>query len=97
MKTVWKYDLDATQLSTVVDVPQGGVVVHVAPQARVDEDGMLRDALCVWVQVDTDAPPTAREFFVVGTGEPIPDGGTHRGTSFKWGDELVWHVYEVTG
>lgn len=90
MKTIWKYTLTITDYQHI-EMPIGAVIRTV--QAQDDE-------LCLWAEVDTEAPLMHRRYFeIFGTGHPIHYGmGVERaylGTVQMAG--LVWHVYERLG
>jgi hypothetical protein len=47
---------------------------------------------CIWARVDPKAPRVLRQFWVLGTGHPMPeDPGDYVGT-FQM-DPFVWHLY----
>lgn len=84
---MWKYALDRPQVS--FDIPAGGRVLAVAWQ---------RGNPTMWVEVDPTAPLAERRFIAVPTGEPfglVAEGRTpYIGSAI--GDELVFHVYELS-
>jgi hypothetical protein len=86
---VWKYSLGSSPAlfdHTVLLIPAGGRVLHVDAQ---------REEICLWVQVNPQAFPTPRRFFITGTGHPFPEAGlTHLGTVLLYQDALVVHVFE---
>lgn len=86
MKSIWKYELEITDEQTV-KLPAGSVVLSVAAQGC---------KLCMWARVDPakgsrgDVYPM--QVYVVGTGNPIPDGcGRFIGTVVM--NPFVWHVF----
>lgn len=87
MKTIYKYALRVTDEQRV-DLPRGAVVRLVAVQGH---------ALCLWAEVDPEAPLSSRTFRIYGTGHPILT--TDDEILFYVGsvvmDPFVWHVYEV--
>lgn len=86
MRTVWRYEIDLVVDASPVMLVPSGPVVHVAAR----RPGVVE----LWVQVDPREPPAAREFVVVGTGHPAPDGfARHVGTALD--RDLVWHLYEL--
>lgn len=69
-----------------VAMPRGALVLHLGNQ---------NGKLCVWVLVDDPevTPAEMRVFYVVGTGNPVPErAGLHLGT-VQIGPG-VWHVFE---
>ncbi|WP_329597767.1 hypothetical protein OIE43_18850 [Streptomyces pseudovenezuelae] len=48
-----------------------------------------------WAEGYLEEAGTDRTFLVVGTGQPIPDGARHWGTTDRTPDGLVWHLYEI--
>lgn len=89
VRTVWKYDL-TVGIENVLEIPCASPrIVHVA--AQYDHPGELQ----MWVEVHPDGPSSTRSFVIVGTGHPIPIGGTYVGTAITDGGRLIWHVYEV--
>lgn len=94
MKTVFKYPLRSQGIN-IVQMPFGAKVLCVHDQAGV---------VCLWAHVDivdaatfqvNDAAVVQnREFFVMGTGWPMPLGEfEYVGTAFV--GRLVWHVWEA--
>lgn len=87
-KTIWKFPIVITDLQTV-PLPDGAKVLTVAEQ---------RGDLCLWAEVNPDAPKVKRTFEVFGTGHPMhTDMGVERGyvgTAQTEGGSFVWHVYE---
>lgn len=89
MRTVWKFPINVTDTFSF-PLPAGHRVVHVGLQGGRPH---------MWVEVDTDQPDVERSFYVVGTGNPIPeDSGDfkvkYRGTFQLLGGGLVFHLYE---
>ena len=88
MRTVWKFTLELVDYQ-VVAMPDGARIIHCADQMG---------ALCIWAEVDTDAPMVSRTVAVVGTGHRLV-GGHHVGSVMQREGLLVWHIYidrEVT-
>lgn len=88
MKTIYKYRLalhaDGPQL---FQLPDGATVlsVGICPLGQ----------LAMWIYVDMSKACTQREFVVVGTGHPVPDGLEFIGTVVS--DPFVWHILEIVG
>jgi hypothetical protein len=53
------------------------------------------DVVEFWAEFCEDCPTVSRQFFVVGTGHPIPAGAKYAGTAPRTALGLVWHLYEV--
>jgi len=94
MRQIWKYILDSATLLThdflTYNVPKNGIILHVDEQF---------DEICVWVEVDPDAPKEQRHFKVYGTGHLIPDhdivNRRYLGSVKLMKGALVFHVFEI--
>jgi len=83
-----------------IKMPKNSVILHVANQEQeenrlssVDYQAVKISAPCMWVKVNTVAPDEERQFYLVGTGHPLPvDAAYHVGT-FGHG-QFIWHVFE---
>ena len=85
METIYKYRLAITDKQRL-NLPLGFKVLYVG----LDPAG----APCVWIEVDTDQETKrGKNFYVVGTGNPIPDGANQYVGSFVQAPLFVWHVY----
>jgi hypothetical protein len=92
-RTIWKYRLTPPYEvdKTEIDLPPGADCRHVG----VDPQG----SLCVWIEQepvtpDVEAPDTVRwVFYVVGKGQPLPEGKLmqYKGTVHQY--PFVWHIY----
>lgn len=85
-KAVWKYPIPLRAAISIL-MPAGAQVLSLQLQ---------HDEPVLWALVDTDTeePPEEREFYLVGTGHPIPNcAGHHIGTFQLHG--LVFHLFEV--
>lgn len=84
MNTIWKYTLSPQ--NTQVEMPRGSRVLTVAGQ---------NDEICLWAQVDTEAPKHVRKYVIVGTGHSIPEGDMrYVGTAHLYTGQLVLHIFE---
>lgn len=84
MKTIYKYELDITDVQ-VIRPPAAAHFLEVAFQ---------QDKLFVWALVNTDYKPHDRVIKIYGTGNPIESGtGLYIGTVHA-PNGLVWHVFE---
>jgi hypothetical protein len=84
---VWKFKIPVARDAHVL-MPRGAVLLHVAEQVN---------ELCVWAQVDPEAPLADRYLGVFGTGEPLPssnDAGRYLGTVLMLGGTFVAHVWD---
>lgn len=86
MKSVWKFPIEIDRDTIEVLMPQGAVILDVQKQ---------HDQVCLWAQVDSDAPQVARYFSVVGTGHRIPNGKMNHVGTVQDGT-FVWHLFEPT-
>lgn len=82
---IWKFPLP---VEDVVDIkmPAGAELLCVQLQ---------NGSPCLWAKVDVKSTPTARRFYVVGTGHPMPvKAKNYVGTFQLSGGQLVFHVFE---
>lgn len=88
MKTIWKYELDATKAEQSFAMKQGTQILDVQVQ-----DGIP----CMWALVDPMSRTEYRTFHLYSTGAPTKDEpGQYIGTFQLHGGSLVSHVFEVT-
>ena len=80
MKTVYKYKIGSGELQ----LPYGAKVLTAAMQGN---------EICLWAEVDDEAVPEHRTFYVYGTGHIVPEDSCYVATVFD--GAFVWHVYEV--
>jgi len=93
MKTIWKYEFPIVGEFTL-SLPIEAKVLTAFVQ--VPNHGRSRSA-CLWAEVelfDIDVSPIKRDFVVVGTGHPIPEGDLRWVATFQDG-QFIWHLYEV--
>lgn len=83
MKTVWKFPLEP--LAPRVVMPEGARIVHIAAQAG---------EVCLWAEVNPEAPREKRTFHCVMTGGRADGRGEYVGTAHLVDSGLVVHVYE---
>ena len=86
MKRIYKYTLNIIDKQKI-KMPYGSMILHV---------DMQNENLCLWAEVDTEAPQEEETFYVRGTGQPIPDDDAYYVGSAV-GSVLVWHVYQYIG
>ena len=90
MKAILKFEIN--QINSSAMMPVGAKLLTAQGQ---------KDTICVWAEVDTDAPSERVPFDVFGTGRIIPEGmGIDReyvGTAQIHDGDLVFHVYKYTG
>ena len=84
MNTIWKFPLRLTEAQNVA-MPRDARILDIQTQGETP---------CIWALVDDDAPEVLRTFWIVGTGNPVPEGQelVYRGT-FQSG-WFVGHVFE---
>lgn len=82
-RRMFKYPLDLTDGDQIIKTHGDAVARHVA---------MQNGTLCVWIECEPGEPETEKRFRVHGTGHPIEDGYSWRGTTED--RQFVWHVYE---
>lgn len=87
MKKIFKYRVPFQDF-TEVSMPKGAKIIAVQNQ---DE------SLCIWAEVNPDAPNERRFFHVYGTGHVMHEEceETYLGTAQFQRGELVFHLYEV--
>ena len=85
MRTIWKFELEVTDIQTVA-LPKGCFILQVEVQ---------RGTPCLWVECDSEAPKVDRVFAIYGTGHSLPDNpGKYIGSYMLQGGMLVFHLYE---
>jgi hypothetical protein len=83
---IFKYPLKVTDVQTV-SMPAGAKLLSVMLQYK---------ALYVWARVDPSGPLVERTFYVVGTGNPLPDEDAVWDPAYLGSvidDPFVWHVF----
>ncbi|WP_299078016.1 hypothetical protein [uncultured Paraglaciecola sp.] len=85
MKTIYKYTLERTDWQEVA-IPDDARVLSVMVQGG---------EICVWAEVDTENELRNWGFWVVGTGNPIPENCTNNGNHIGSviDGPFVWHIY----
>jgi len=87
MKKIYKYNLAITDTQKIM-MPQWGNILSVQIQEGV---------LCIWVLVDPEELMKARNFAVIGTGNPI-DAKLIRPAVYIGSVQdfqFVWHVFDL--
>ena len=82
-KTVWKFAFSMRSMEIAISMPRGAEIVCINMQGSIP---------CLWATVQPDNSSITRRFFVVGTGNPLPEDGIYRGTWFD--GSFVWHLFE---
>ena len=82
---IYKYPLEEGIGSQQVELPAG---------ARILCAQMQGPSLFLWAIVNPVHPFEHRNFFVVGTGQPFPEGTASYISTVQQGP-FVWHVFEV--
>lgn len=85
MRTIYKYPIGVSDGITPVRGSVHDKVILVDQQ---------NGQLTVWMEVETEVSPMdirRFDFFIRGTGHPIPDGAEHVGSVVMV--PFVWHVY----
>jgi len=84
--TVWKYSLETRDVQDV-EMPKNANIIHCAEQNNV---------ICLWAEVEPDAPKITKTFYIVGTGwDHRPECLLrHVGSVVESHRPLVWHIYE---
>ena len=84
-KTIWKFPLALVD-AYPVDMPRGARILSVA-----DQNGTL----CLWAEVDPEAPCETRRIRIVGSGHPVPQEPKLQFIGTAVQGPFVWHVYEA--
>ena len=87
MQTIHKFQLPVDD-HVSVEMPYGSHILHVAEQ---------HGGICLWAQVETEAPTVTRRFRIAGTGHPLGNdaAGNYCGTAHLANGALVFHVFEI--
>lgn len=86
-KAIWKYQVEVTDRQSV-NMPAGAKILFV---------GVQYQAVCLWAEVDPDAPVRPRSVRIFGTGHLMPDEpGSYIGTFMLDGGALVFHAYDAS-
>ena len=89
MTTIWKYDLDVTDIQKV-SMPMGAMPLHVAIQ---NPNSGVERTIQLWAAVDPARPKEDRLFAVVGTGNPAPEPDDAEYVGSVIDGPFVWHVF----
>lgn len=94
---VYKYPIPRAHVVCEVMLPSGAKILH--------GDWQLCSGLCIWAQVDPDAPPARRRVIFAGSwgdeeftgtgGDDVPAGSRFINTFLMQKLYLVFHVFEV--
>lgn len=81
---VWKFTVQPWQ--TAMELPKGARLIHAHEQ---------RGEICIWAEVELDAPMVLRKIMAIPTGG-LATGATYVGTAhlLDRGECLVFHVYD---
>ncbi len=94
MKKIYKYPLEVTDFQEVM-MPEGAKIICVqcqpAPYGKP-----LKEQICMWAEIDDEAPLVPRRIRIFGTGNPMKYEHEIKyiGTVQMSNHALVWHVYE---
>lgn len=92
-RTVHRYRVAIRDEPTRWEMRSGAEVVHVGFGPNT-----LPGHVDVWVEEDLTDVIARREFYIVGTGHPVPErAARHVGSVFDQARRLMWHVYEGRG
>lgn len=94
MRTIYKYPLEITD-QQAIEVPAHAEFLT----AQMQRTSILEDRkLYVWAIVDTANLKEIEHFFIVGTGNPMPEKPKllqHLGTVQEEDGWLIWHVFRA--
>lgn len=82
-KAIWKFSFDPHV--TCVELQRGARILTAREQGN---------AICLWAEVDPEAPREVLPCRAYATGEPLPENpGRYIGTASLAGGRLIFHVY----
>jgi hypothetical protein len=85
-RVIWKFQLHPQE---AVSMPAGARILVAREQG---------DSICLWAEVDPEAPSERRSFDVYGTGNALSaEPGRYLGTALLEGGRFVFHVYDPVG
>lgn len=85
MRTIHKYKLAMTDFQIIM-MPINAKILSVQVQI---------DTLCIWAEVIDDVPLEGIEFYIIGTGHPIPNEPIEYIGTFQLNcGRLVFHLYK---
>lgn len=82
MKTIYKYELN------ILDLQRLSLFQH----ANFLDFQCQNDKIVFWMEVDTNDFILEQDFYIVGTGNPIPEKANYHLSTVQVG-EYVWHIY----
>lgn len=87
MFTIWKYQLQVTDLQ-LVKMPSWSTILTVR---SLDDDRIF-----MWAEVDKDKPEVERRIIMAGTGQAYHRNKDIKyiGTVLTMGGTFVWHVFD---
>ncbi len=85
MKVVHKFPVPLKGATSSIEIPRGAKLLYFDTQV---------DALFLWALVDHDEPTDVRTFFIVGTGQTLPELH-YRYVGSCMNGAFVWHLFEV--
>ena len=88
-KHVLRYPFtDLPMMDQVINMPAGALVIHWGYQAA-------RPEWSLWVEADPSQSNEARRFRMLATGEKVPEGWWHVGTTIMPDGFHTFHLYEA--
>lgn len=87
-----KFPLALQEAPQIVPMPPGSVIRHCQMQGGF---------ICLWTESPVAGsgwngePHQDRQFQIVATGQPFPDGAEYIGTAPMDHGSLIWHVVEI--
>ena len=91
MKTVWKCEIP---LQVRGDQGELGAFTLVLPQAYALSVGLQDGLPMMWLEVNSNTAPQPHDFFLAGTGKPVPDMPRRFVGTYQMG-WFVGHVYQL--
>lgn len=86
MRVIHKYELPFPEESFELELPEGYQILSIQVQ---------KNRPVMWALVDSESPPFKRRFFLLATGQALPQyNAPYRGTVQLAGGDLVLHLFE---
>lgn len=86
-RTIWKFAVPVDD-AVAIKMPKGARLLTVQAQGA---------EMCLWAEVNTEAPEEKRYFAIFGTGNPMPRemGYSDAYVGTVQIGRFVWHLYEL--
>ncbi len=99
MKTIWKFDVSESPPEPIPGFAYGGkaFTIYMPIGAEIACLQKQHGKPKLWAIVDNLNPLEEREFYIIGTGQNIPQDkpALYIGSWAAMDDNMVWHLFEV--